>query len=410
MNPLKTRKNYFYIGAVIVLLGAEMFLASCGRTPLKDPADAMRKVKAPELADDLDLEQLFKAIESEIRLLARNSSISSLRFGTELYSKQEYLAGLKRFVELGRRTLDRNAFFSQVKKEFEFYEVYGQKEWGDTFITSYYEPMIPGSLKKSSRFSQPLYAAPPGILSLDLALFDSKLVDERKMRARKEGRNLVPFYTREEIDLKNALRGKGLELAWVDPIDGYFLQVQGSGTVDLGNGNKVRLNYSDKNGAPYEGIGKFIKQFLPPGQVNMHTIEVFLRSLSKEEMQRYLNLNPSYVFFKKTKESALTFMGAEATDGRTIATDKKFFPKGAVGFLIFEKPVFASKQDLLPERLERTSRFVLDQDVGGAITGGGRVDLFWGRGDEAKHIAGAMKNSGKLYYLAPKRPVSSGGI
>ncbi|MEK6578132.1 MAG: MltA domain-containing protein [Bdellovibrionota bacterium] len=384
---------------------ALIWTVGCGRSPLVDPTEAMRRVDAPELSDDLDLGQLFLAIEREIRFLAHNASVTEFRFGPDLYSKKEYLAGLAHFVALGRSAPDRNAFYSQVKSEFAFYEVYGRKKWGEVFITSYFEPLISGSLKKTAKYSQPLYATPPGIMSLDLALFDPRFSDERKMRVRRAGRDLLPFYTREEIDSKNALKGKGLELVWVDPLDGYFLQVQGSGTISMGKGITMRLNYSDKNGAPYEGIGKFVKQYLPPEQVNMHTIEAFLRRTPKEAMQRFMNLNPSYVFFKKTKETALTSLGVEATDGRTIATDKKFFPKGAIAFLSFEKPVFTSKVALLPERVENTARFVLDQDIGGAITGGGRVDLFWGRGEEAKLYAGSMKNQGRLYYLAPKRVV-----
>jgi membrane-bound lytic murein transglycosylase A len=115
-----------------------------------------------------------------------------------------------------------------------------------------------------------------------------------------------------------------------------------------------------------------------------------------------LNRNPSYVFFREGGESAVTFLGVSASDGRTIATDPAFFSKGALAFLIFDRPVFDDDQALVPARTERVSRFVLDQDIGGAITGPGRADLFWGRGKTAGRMAGAVKSTGRLYYLGPR--------
>lgn len=378
-----------------------LLLAACARAPLKGPENSMRRSNAPELSDDLPIGPLLDSVEAQIRHLESTPGRDIFIFGQKNFSKAEYLAGLRRFVELGRSNSDSQAFFSAVRNEFEFYEVYGKDRWGEAFITSYYEPLIEGSLKPTARFSQPVYSTPSDLVSLDLSEFNAKFAQERKLRGRLNGGKLVPYFTREEIDSQMALKGRKLEICYLDPIDAFFLQIQGSGTVDLGGGKLIRLNYAEKNGHVYEQLAAHLRGKIPPEQMNLHTIEDHLRSLSREELQRILNLNPSYVFFKIKEESALTFLGVPATDGRTIATDPRFFPKGALAFINFEKPRFGEGSKV-PVGADPASRFVLDQDIGGAITGGGRLDLFWGRGAEAKLYAGAMKNPGRLYYLAPK--------
>jgi membrane-bound lytic murein transglycosylase A len=215
---------------------------------------------------------------------------------------------------------------------------------------------------------------------------------------------VVPFFTREEIDGRRALAGKSLELAWVDPIDAFFLQIQGSGTVVLPHGEEIFIVYADKNGHRYEAIGKFLKDQIAPQKVTMQRLEAKLRSMSPVERDTILFMNPSYVFFNRSKQRAITAIGAPATPGRTIAADPRFAPKGALAYLQFEKPVFGPQEPSPsdPQRFEPAARFVIDQDSGGAITGTDRIDLFWGRGDEAKKYAGVMQNRARIIYLAPR--------
>jgi membrane-bound lytic murein transglycosylase A len=319
------------------------------------------------------------------------------------FSRQEYLAGLRRVAELARQARDANDLFARVAGEFDFYEAYGKDRWGEVFLTSYFEPVIPGSREKSAAFSQPLYAKPPDLVQVHLKDFAPTAGDARVVRGRAEGGRIVPYYSRREIDEEGKLSGQGLELCWVDPVDAFFLQVQGSGTVLLENGEQLRINYAEKNGHPYRPVGAVFKDQIPPDRLNLHTIEQKLRSLSPEARQTAMNINPSYVFFRLHNQSAVTYMGLPATDGRSIATDARHFQKGLLGFLMFGKPLFSSPGSIQPERFEPASRFVLDQDIGGAITGGGRVDLFWGRGAEAKQSAGVIKDSARLFYLAPRK-------
>ncbi|MEO5970247.1 MAG: MltA domain-containing protein [Bdellovibrionia bacterium] len=405
----RTNRRFGLFGFVLLAtsaLGSLGILATggCARAPLQNQKEAMRRVAAPEIQDDLPLPTLLNAVEAEIRYLEGDVAPHEFLFGEEYFTKAEYLSGLHRLLKIGRAAVNSADFYRAVETEFDFYEVYGQNDWGQVFITSYFEPHIQGSLQKTERFSTPLYKAPEDIIGLDLALFDKKYATDRKLRGWLVNKTLLPYYSREEIDSKEALQGKKLELCWVDTLDAFILQIQGSGTVDLGNGKYFYINYAEKNGQPYEPVGKFVKDFIPKDDLNLYTIENYLRKLPKEEMQSYLNKNPSYVFFRNSEQRAITYLGVPGTGGRTIATDPKFFPKGALAFLSFDKPVFPMPESEKPSSFEPVSRFVLDQDIGGAITGGGRVDLFWGSGEESKRYAGVMKSFGTLYYLAPKRP------
>jgi membrane-bound lytic murein transglycosylase A len=212
----------------------------------------------------------------------------------------------------------------------------------------------------------------------------------------------LPYYTREEIENEQILEGKNLELAWVDPIDAFFLHVQGSGTVRFEDDEELRLGYAAKNGYPFDAISKYLLDVIPREKMSMQAIDGYLRRLPEDEMRKILNKNPSYIFFQKLEGKPVTSLGAEVVDGRTIATDQDFFPKGALAYMEFPKPVFADGTSIEPVRWELTSRFVLDQDTGSAIRGPYRVDLYWGSGKEVARYAGVMKEMGRLYYMVPK--------
>ena len=134
----------------------------------------------------------------------------------------------------------------------------------------------------------------------------------------------------------------------------------------------------------------------------MQSIDNYLRSLPEPEMNKILDMNPSYIFFRELDTRPVTAFGTEVVDGRTIATDRTYFPKGTLAYLEFSKPVFEDETSIEPLSYLPTSRYVIDQDTGGAIRGPYRVDLFWGRGKESGRYAGVMKNWGHLYYIVPK--------
>ncbi len=407
--------------AKILVLGLCLALISCARGPIRNFDQAMRPVKAwPELADDLEFASLLKGLEDNVQKLNENPE-AVMKFGPREISAKIYADALQELINAGKEDPSRSLFFEVLRAKFEAYEVYGRREWGEVFMTSYFEPVIEGALKRKGRFKEPLYGVPRDLIEIDVASFmaarpnlwaaDAKVFEQRSSYAVLRGRVLkvegqsprvTAYYTRAEIAEKG-LNGVAPILAWVDPIDAFFLEIQGSGVVRLEDGTELKVGYAAQNGHAYVAIGKFLLDRIPKEKMSIQAIEAHLRSVPEAKARDLMNKNPSYVFFKKLKDrEGQTFFGTPLVEGRTIATDQAYFPKGALAFLEFEKPVFRSESDVEPVAWEKTKRFVLDQDTGGAIRGPDRLDLYWGRGPQAKQSAGVMKNYGRLLYFVPK--------
>jgi membrane-bound lytic murein transglycosylase A len=394
-----------------------LFLGACARAPLQEQKDAVRLASdLPEISDSYSLESLRDALDRTLAAFQESKNIPQVyQFADRFIPREEYrkaLLALKPELESMER------FQAFVRANFDFYEVYGSDEWGKIFSTGYYDPLIEGSKKPTERHWQPLYRSPPDMISVDLAAYAEKrpelsllqqIITEQKSktplwRGRLVDKRVIPYFERAEIDPldgKGPLSGRSLEIAWVDPIDAFFLQIQGSGILDIG-GKKLRVGYASQNGFPYVAIGKHLLDVIPLEQVSMQRIRQHLASVSRAELQAILNKNPSYVFFQELSGLSLTYSGAEVTPARTIATDQFFFPKGVLGFLDIELPVFADATSQEPISWERKPRWVFDQDTGGAIRGGGRVDLYMGQDAEAARMAGVMKRDGRLWYAVPK--------
>lgn len=377
----------------------------CGCTPqlATGPADAFREVSPPTLSDDLNLSGLREAIDAQSNVLSSSSKVQ-MQVGPISISRADYARALQQLSEVLRGSESQKVKLDYIRDHFRFFEFAGGDKTGQILLTSYFEPVLRASLTPTPQYSRALYRKPPDLVTISLNSFSERFRDEKPLKARLADARVVPYFSREEIDGKGVLRGKGLELVWVDPIDAFFLQIQGSGTVVLPSGEERHLVYADKNGHRYEAVGKFLKSRIAPNKVTMQRVESVLRSMTSRERDQTLYLNPSYVFFSPSKQRAITSLGIPATPGRTVAVDPRFAPKGALAFLSFQKPVFEPRQlyGEDPGTFEQTSRFVLDQDSGGAITGTGRVDLFWGRGDDAKRHAGVMQNHARILYLVPR--------
>jgi membrane-bound lytic murein transglycosylase A len=400
-----------------ILLFSQL-LIDCARTPLKEKTEALRPTEQMEIQDTLSVDSLIQALKQNIKYL-QPKNIDGFQMGPYNVPKAQMIkaqSDLLTYLEANGAAKISDA----VKVYFDFLEVYGQDSWGQVFVTSYFDPIIKGSKKPTKIFTQPIYRLPPDLVTIQLDQFldrfpnlnlkpkeeqksNGALLRGRLISASKKGESpvVVPYYNREEIDQSTALKGKKLEIVWVDPIDSFFLQIQGSGRILLGKDKELRVGYAGQNGYRYEAIGKFLKDKIPLEDMTMHTIETYLRTLPTEEIQKILNQNPSYVFFRELDSKSITFLGSEVVGGRTIATDHRFFAKGTLAYLEIETPIFEG-DSLKPAKFESKPRLVIDQDTGGAIRGGGRVDLYWGEGDEAKKFAGVMKQNGKLHYLIPK--------
>ncbi|MBY0370768.1 MltA domain-containing protein [bacterium] len=383
-------------------------LVSCTRTPVKDRFTSLRRVVAPDVADDIGRADLVRALEEHARFQASIQPPSLMRFGAHSILSKDYAQALQDVVVFSAQTPDDGVFFQEFAKRFEFYEVYGGPRWGEVLLTSYYAAEIPGSPVRTAQFDTPLLGRPADLVEVPTGQYDDRFADVGSMRGRLQrdkarGRDqLLPYYSRSQIQ-QGALGKRKLELAWVDALDAFFMQIQGSGTIVLPN-ERLRLGYSDQNGHLYQSIGKFLTDVIPLEKLTLSSIEKHLRSLPAQERDAVLNRNPSYVFFEKIEGDPKTSFGNGVFSGRTIAVDARYFPKGSLAFLSFKKPLFESPEAEEPSGWEDVGRFVIDQDTGGAIRGGGRTDLFWGAGDEAKRHAGFIKGPARLLYLAPRIP------
>jgi len=255
---------------------------------------------------------------------------------------------------------------------------------GKAFATGYYIPETAGSRVADPRFPVPIYRTPPDLVRCTR-------LDGTQGRGRiDETGTCVPYYSRAEIE-DGVLAGKGLELAWVaDPVELFFIEIQGSGELRLPDGSVMRIGYDNQNGRDYVAIGRLLRErgILPPGGANMQAIKDWIRA-NPDQGRELMRENLSYIFFKELTGAPLGSMGLPITPHGTVAADPNFIPLGA--------PLFLTGMDR-PE----TNGFWVAQDVGGAIKGPNRFDTFWGGGPQATATAGGMSASGQAMILLPK--------
>ncbi len=264
-------------------------------------------------------------------------------------------------------------------------------------FTGYYEASLNGSRKQSARFATPLHARPNDLVMVDLGEFRDHLKGERIAGRVQHGR-LKPYEERAEI-VSGALDARNLEIVWVDdPVDAFFLQIQGSGRIALDDGSEIRVGYAGQNGHPYTAIGKVLIESgaLTREAVSMQSIRSWLEA-NPAEADQVMNANRSYVFFDVLDgDGPLGAQGIALTTGRSLAVDRKFMPLSA--------PIWLDSVSPLPDGSgeQALQRLFIAQDTGGAIRGPVRGDVYWGHGETAAAIAGRMKSRGRYFLLLPK--------
>ncbi|MCB1036940.1 MAG: murein transglycosylase A, partial [Acidobacteria bacterium] len=300
----------------------------------------------------------------------------------------------------GRGADEVRAFF---ERELDLFAVsnHGRREG---LFTGYYEPTLRGSRRRHAPYLYPLHRRPRDMPHVDLGKFRQDLAG-RRIAGRLRGNRLDPYPDRGAIDA-GALGGQGLELLWVDdPVDAFFLHVQGSGRVELEEGGFLRVGYDGQNGHPYVAIGRELVQrgAMELSQVSMQSIRAWLLDHPVEGRQ-VMAANPSYVFFRRLSEPGpVGSQGVVLTPGRSLAVDRKFLPLGAPLWLDATMPALpAEGADPAAAGDEPLQRLLIAQDTGGAIRGPVRGDVFWGPGDAAAERAGRMKHPGRLWILLPK--------
>lgn len=377
-------------------------LAGCERPPappVTEPLDRFEKVQGAELpgfSDDLDEASLRAAIAQSLLYYDRIPGDRLQPLGDQQFSSERMKATLIEVLKL----LDSGKLnVETVRNRF---DVYRARTATPPLVTGYYEPILDGRLKPDSQFRYPLYGLPPDLVSVDLSLFNASKFAGEAIVGRVQSGKLLPYYTRAEIDGQSRIKDSAPLLVWIkDPVDGFFLHIQGSGMIRLPKGQFRRLGYAGSNGRPYRSLGKVLmdRGALSAEAMSLQAIRAFLQA-NAEQRDELLWQNESYVFFRWIQQGPLGSLNVPLTGGRSIATDSRVHPRGALAFLEGRKPVLDDRGDLAG--YQPFQRWVLNQDTGGAIKGIGRVDLFCGTGEPAERVAGRMKHPGTLFFIIKK--------
>ncbi|MDC0933018.1 MltA domain-containing protein [Arcobacteraceae bacterium] len=289
---------------------------------------------------------------------------------------------------------DAKEFFLQ---HFTAYQIVSDEEGKEGLITGYYEPLLQGSYTQTNRYKYPVYSVPKDLLTIQLSKAYPSLSNYR-LRGKLKGNTVVPYETREEIEALDYKTAQNLKpICFVDnKIDLFFLQIQGSGKVELPDGEYINIGYGGQNGHPYYAIGRKLIEIgvIEKKDISLQTIREWLVQ-NPEKADGILNLNQSYVFFRQSEKTATGSLGTELTANRNLAVDRKNIP---LGF-----PVFINTTNPITE--EPINRLMIAADTGGAIKGKIRADFFFGNGSKARELAGKMKQEGELFVFLPNNKI-----
>lgn len=393
-------------------------------TQIQKPAiqeqDAAQKVELPKVKpiskiEKPDFYQIFKTHpKGDDRFLnALNLSKSYyLKNGVQKniftyddinYTGAQMLSSMVLFEKLLNENESLEQFVSKLEENFDVFE--SKNEKNSTLITGYYAPILKGSFEKSEKYSAPIYPVPDKLVTANLKKFSQSLPNREIIGVVNE-KEFIPFYSREEIENGAIIETQPL-MYLQNKIDSFFLEVQGSGIVETEDGQKYYVGFAGKNGRPYSSIGNvFAKEkLIPSDKINMQTIKDYMLN-NPSSIQRILNTNESYVFFKiNTKEGVFGNIQLPLTAKHSIAMDSQLMPKGGLVYIKTAIPYKKNESETVVPRSQREpfEKFFFTQDTGGAIRGGGRVDIYFGEGDEAFFYAGQMAGKGDIYLLVAKK-------
>jgi len=400
---LKIKSSYPTI-IVFIVVFISMFWGCA--PPIKKPTKetTMTQVSSwsfPDFSDDMMYTGLEHSILKSLSYLHKIPADREFVFGQDRYNTDHMIQSLEQFLDYIQPQPSTEELNEFIQSNYRVYRSVGRDGWGEVLYTGYYEPHLRGSLIRGGEYQFPIYTRPLDLITIDLSLFNEKYAG-KKIIGRYTNETVVPYYERSEIDTQGVLEGSTEVLAWVeDPVDVFFLQIQGSGKVYLDNGEVINVHYHTTNGQPYRSIGRLLidEKKISVEEMSMQKIREYLHN-HPEEMDSVLNYNPSYVFFKIEPDGPLGNINVKLTPGRSIALDRRLFPPAALAFIKTEEPIVDSAGQI--HSWKPFARFALNQDTGGAIRGPGRADLFWGNGPYAEIAAGHLKHTGELYFLVLK--------
>lgn len=411
--------KFIFVTAVVLFIGG---IWGCVKKPgVPPPPPSPPAKKAPTLVqishsvaekllliDDGTLQSLEEAVKKSIEYMERLPEEQSLNIPGVGVKIGEYKKGLYIFLEcLQKNSLDTE----NILRIFDLYmyspyiDSPSNNHSGRALVTGYYEPIIQGSLQKSGNYSYPVYPVPEDLLRVSLSDFGITCSERNILSGRIVRKKFIPYFSRQEID-EGALQDLH-PLFWAnDPVEVFFLHIQGSGVVTFPDGSMRRIGYAASNGRSYRSIGKYMieKNYIPEGGMSMQAITAFLKK-HPGLMREIFWHNESYVFFQWVESGPKGSLNVILTPERSVASDRRYYPAGALSYL----------STLVPKAnggVKAFRRWVLHQDAGGAIKGPNRIDLFFGTGNEAGERAGRMKHHGTLILLLPKdvKPVNPSSL
>ncbi len=359
--------------------------------------------KLTGFADDLSRASLEKAITNQLQAMFEQELSTPVRLGSFTLTRGRLVETLEAFLKILKQELPLEEFNNKISEEFVLYRVGVGKE-KKVLFTGYYRPVIEASPVRTAVYRYPIYQMPQQGFQQVKYKKGIQLVGTnvgiKKIRETYTENKAWRRFTREDIDHKGALKGQGLEVAWLkDELERFFLHIQGSGMLEFPDGTRQSVGYQGSNQYSYTGIGKLMIKdgVIDISQGSMQGIKKYF-SDHPQDISKYLYQNKRYIFFTlNDNEGPRGSGGGELVGGRSIATDKSIYPAGGLAFIKVRQPVLNEKNEIV--RWQPVSRFVVDQDTGSAIRGPGRGDLFFGTGQKAGAKAGHYHERGEVYYL-----------
>lgn len=362
----------------------------------------LRPARYPDFKDHHNYHGLIHSINQSLAYLNRVPGGRTFIFGEDTYTADHLINSLNSFADFIAKNPPRKELNQFINQNCFVYQSVGSNWKREILFTGYYEPTISGSLIPDGEYPHPVYAKPSDLIRIDLSPFSERYAGQ-SIVGRYTGSTVVPYYDRYQIEEANSPVSRSSEiLAWVkDPIDLFFLQIQGSGRLLLPNGDHINLHYHASNGHPYRSIGRLLidEGKIAKENMSMQAIRAYLKE-NPAERDRIFNHNPSYVFFKTEPDGPIGYLQEPLTPERSVAMDRRIFPPGALGYIETVRPIVAPPGQI--ESWKAFNAFILNQDTGGAIRGPGRVDLFWGNGPYAELAAGHMQHPGTIYFIVLK--------
>ncbi len=343
-----------------------------------------------------DREDLLLAVDRSLAWFAKPSSSRFYPF--QEFSKERVVASLEKLKDVLAMSSSAQEFSGFIQLWFDVYRSVGWNGMGDVLFTAYYQPIFDGDRRPGAGYTAPLYRLPEDLVK----------ADDGTPLGRRDGEQVVSYWTRRELEDGRILDDRGLELVWLkNPLDAFIIHVQGSAKIRLPDGSFMHVGYAGKTDRPYTSIGRELVEDgkIPAEQLSLAKIRDYFAA-HPEEQQGYLDRNESFVFFTETDGGGpYGSLGAPVTPYRSIATDKSIFPRGALCAVETTVPRPGPGGVLEPRPFVQ---LVLDQDTGGAIRSPGRCDVFVGTGEGAERIAGHTNHEGRLFYLFVKEEDPAG--